>query len=143
MPTFDPRPVLDATLTMLETLGRPVGDHEAPADTSGLYHVLWGVDGGQVDGAEGEPHEQGVVVVQVDSSGHSRQQAQWGASRVARAMVERTPDGGWTHAITVPGWSVSYRDWQIVGQPEAEGRDETGNQLFTVRDRYEITVVPG
>jgi hypothetical protein len=143
MPTFDPRPVLDAILAMLETLGRPVGDHENPTDTSDRYMVLRGIDGGQVDGAEGEPHEQGVVVVQVDSSGHSRQQAQWVAYRVARAMVERTTDGGWTHPIGVPGWSVSYRDWQVVGQPEAEGRDETGKNLFTVRDRFEITVVPG
>jgi hypothetical protein len=143
MPTFDPRPVLDAILAMLRTLGRPVGDHESPADTSDRYMVLWGITGGMVDGAEGQPHEQGVVVVQVDSSGHSRQQAQWVAYRVARAMVERTPDGGWTHPIAVPGWSVSYREWQVVGQAEPEGQDETGNQLFTVKDRYEITVVRG
>jgi hypothetical protein len=143
MPSFDPRPVLDGTLTMLETLGMPVGDHENPADTSDRYMVLWGITGGQVDGAEGEPHEQGVVVVQVDSLGHSRQQAQWVAYRVARAMVERTPDGGWTHPIAVPGWSVSYREWQVVGQAEAEGRDETGKELFTVRERFTLTVVPG
>jgi hypothetical protein len=143
MPTFDPRPVLDATLTMLGTLGMPVGDHKNPTDTFDRYMVLWGITGGQVDGAEGQPHEQGVVVIQVDSSGHSRDQAQWVAARVARAMVERTPDGGWTHPIVVPGWSVSYREWQVVGQPEAEGRDETGKDLFTVRDRYELTVVPG
>jgi hypothetical protein len=143
MPIFDPRPVLDAILAMLGTLGMPVGDHEAPEDTSDRYLTVYGIDGGQVDGAEGEPHEQGVVVVQVDSSGHSRQQAQWVACRVARAMVERTPDGGWTHPIIVPGWSVSYREWQVVGQAEPEGQDETGKQLFTVKDRYEITVVPG
>jgi hypothetical protein len=143
MPTFDPRPVLDATLTMLGTLGMPVGDHENPTDTSDRYMVLWGITGGQVDGAEGQPHEQGVVVVQVDSSGHSRQQAQWVAAGVARAMVERTADGGWTHPIAVPGWSVSYREWQVVGQAEPEGQDETGKQLFTVKDRYELTVVPG
>jgi hypothetical protein len=143
MPTLDPRPVLDATLAMLETLGMPVGDHENPADTSDRYMVLWGITGGQVGGSEGLPHEQGVVVVQIDSSGHSRRQAQWVATRVSRAMVERTSDGrGWTHPITVAGWNVSYREWQVVSQPEAEGQDETGNQLFTVRDRYELTVVP-
>lgn len=142
MPVLQARPVYDALLVALRTLNFPVGDADAPADTSDRYLTVWPITGGELDGSEGEPHEQGVLVAQVDWSAHSRDQCQWLADRGRVLLLGRAPSGAYVTPITVAGWVVSYRETRIVGQPENEGRDETGLTLFTARDQYELTVVP-
>jgi hypothetical protein len=47
------------------------------------------------------------------------------------------------HQIIVSGWVVAHRNQQTVDSPVDEGRDETGESLWSCRERYEVTVVPG
>jgi hypothetical protein len=63
------------------------------------------------------------------------------ADRVRDVMLDR--DGAYLNPILVPGWSVSYRNQQTVDSAINEGRDETGQETWARRERYEVTIVPG
>jgi hypothetical protein len=132
------RPITDGFLAMLRAhVNLPTGDHEAPEDTSDRYLTVYGIEGGEVTGPYGSPHEEATVVFQTDSSGHSRDQAQWVADKVREAVLTAPiPMDGW---LVVPG----SRFQRILGQPLNEGRDETGDTLFTVQDEFAFMVAPG
>ncbi len=139
----DARPVTSALLATLQAgVGYPIGDHEPPSDTSERYCILWGIPGGEISGSWNAPHENAIMVFQIDSSGRSRDQCQWLTDKVRQVVLQRSGEG-WTYPIAITGLRVSYRDQRIVGQPENEGRDERGTTLFTCRDRFELTVVQG
>ncbi len=142
-------PVTSAVIATLATgTGHPVGDHAPPRPsvansdpTRGRYSIVWSIPGGSVDGTWANPHEEATLVYQVDSVGRSRQQCQWLADRNRQVMLDRTASG-WLHPITGSSFTVIYRNHQVVGAPENEGRDETGQETFTCRDRYEVTIGP-
>ncbi len=148
-PVVATEPVTTALIATLATgTASPVGDHDAPRPTNavpdptrGRYLVVWQVPGGGVEGTWGNPHDMATFVYQVDSHGRSRQQCQWLSDRVRQVMLDRTASG-WLHPITVPGWDLAYRNQQTLDMPENAGRDETGQDLFVCRERYELTVVP-
>ena len=143
-------PVTTALIATLSSgVGWPVGDHApplptvaTPTPTAGRYVIVYSTPGGSLDGSMGSPHEMATLVFQVDSSGRSRSQCQWLADRVRQVMLDRTATG-WLHPITVSGWVVAYRNQQTVDSPQDEGRDNEGTSLWTCRERYELTVVPG
>jgi hypothetical protein len=82
-----------------------------------------------------------VVVYQINSFGRSRRQCDWLADRVRDVMLDR--DGAYLHPILVPGWSVNYRDQQTIDSAKNEGRDETGQETWARRERYDVSIVPG
>jgi hypothetical protein len=141
------------TSALLATLrigtGFPVGDHAPPAPTvavprptSGRYCILQAIPGGALFGSQAFEAEMATLVYQVDSMARSRAQCEWLADRVRQVMLDRTATG-WLHPIVVSGAVVAYRNQQTVDSPVDEGRDETGESLWSCRERYEVTVVPG
>ena len=91
-------------------VGRPVGDHGAtladgtPIDTSADYVVGWKIDGGQVLGSIGNPHQDLVLVYQFYSVGLSRQQCEGMADLVRTVMVAVAPAGGHLYTLAGAGW---------------------------------------
>lgn len=118
-------------------LPREAGDGEAPADRTTPYHVLYVIPGGTLDGSWGNPHEEMDVVVQVNSVGGTREQAQLAQTEVRAALVGRT-SSGYTNAIAGDGWRVTRRECDDAGvDPEPPAG------LHTAIDRFTFHVVPG
>lgn len=145
-------PVTSAFVSLLgEALEVPVGDHGTtamnevgaivPIDTSGLYAVVYRIDGGEVTGSFGDPAQDATLVFQVDWYGRARPHADGLADRGRRAILGLEPAGGHTWPLAGTGWRGNLRTMQVVGATEGEGTDESGRPVWVVRDRYEVPVV--
>lgn len=130
------RPVTDGVLAALDAAtAHPVGDHTAPAVTSGPYTILYSIPGGSFDGSMGGPHEMAVFRYQVDSHNRSRDGAEWLADRNRTALL--------TGDFTVDGWRIMYVDI-TPGSPMNEGRDDENElPLFVIRDDVAVQVTKG
>jgi hypothetical protein len=149
MPVIVTEPATSALLATLQTgTGFPVGDHgpptptvAVPRPTAGRYCILQAIPGGALFGSQAFEAEMATLVYQVDSMARSRAQCQWLADRVRQVMLDRGPSS-YVHQIIVSGWVLAHRSQQTVDSPVDEGRDETGESLWSCRERYEVTVVP-
>lgn len=126
--------------------GRPVGDHGAqladgtPIDTSDDYAIGYKIDGGEVTGSVGDPHQDLTVVYQFDSVGRSRQQCEGMADLVRAALLTVSPTGGQLHVLAGTGWKGGLRTQQTTGMPTYEGIDERKQPVWTQRERFEVQV---
>lgn len=127
------RPVTNGVLAALEAATEhPVGDHTAPAVTTGPYTILYSIPGGALDGSFGAPHEMGVFRYQVDSHNRARDGAEWLADENRAALLER--------GFAIAGWRAFQVDI-IPGGPVNEGRDDTNElALWVVRDDVTVHV---
>lgn len=139
--SVDRRPVTSAIVAMLAAAhGRPVGDGEAPADTTLPYSVVFEVPGGGFEGpAFAAPDADAAFVYQVTSVGERRDQAGWMADQNRRALLGRDAAGVFVHAIasedlTAAGLVVDERQPQATGGVDREGR------VFNASDRYVVVV---
>lgn len=133
-------PVTAAVLAAVDGASKwPVGDHEAPSVTTDAYSLVYLVAGGALDGSLANPHEMATLVFQVTSVGRVRGQCQHLADLNRRAML----DGKTTIVAAVrPSWRCMYVNQRIVGGPILEGRDDTGRDVWTCVDLFEVQVTP-
>ncbi len=147
--------ITTAFIAMLESAtGRPIGDLDAPEPASGEvapvtpYAVVTPIPGGgfvERDLADENPQPI-VMVFEVlsvggeEGEGPRRDQAQWMADKVQRAILDRAADGSYVNAITPatnPGdvaVKVGLRDLDVQGGVVIEGT------LASIADRYSLTV---
>lgn len=113
--------------------GRPVGDGEAPAGATFPYHVVHLLPSPPLDGSWGDPHEQAVLSVQVNSIGTTREEAQFARHRARLVLLGRT-NGAWSIPLTGDGWRVFHREH------DGDGGVERTDDLFTAPDRFRLHV---
>ncbi|MER6391291.1 hypothetical protein ABT236_22840 [Streptomyces sp. NPDC001523] len=129
-----------AVRTMLvAATGRPCGvgvlplvdGNPAPLPYSVLYPM-----GGAVDGAPfSDISEDALLTYQVTIVAARVDQAEWLADRVRRAILARTPAGGWESELIIPG-AVAWQRELVVD----EGADTTSSgDLVTYVQRYRVT----
>lgn len=119
-----------------------VGDHEAPANPSFPYLVVYSVDGGGsfAPGWRAERHIS--LPVQVSCVGRRRDQAQLMGDKVRDFMLERNPDGSFVQVLSSPtGWVVSGRlPGDAASGVLVEG--SSPNKIYTVPLRFTLQVTP-
>lgn len=114
----------------------PVGDHDAPDDTSGGYSIVYALPGGVFDGSQGGPHEMATFAYQVDSYHRTR--------RACELLVDRNRAALLALRGSADGWHVMYVDQSGVGGVDNEGRDETNElALFCCHDDFAVQVTSG
>lgn len=137
------QPVAEAVLEMLRSaIPWPVGDHDPPDSTEGRYAIVHVLDGGTLFGTWAAPDEMATVPVQLASHGYSRVQCDLLADSLRTAMLART-GAGFERGLTPAGLRVVDRALQTPGASRPEGLDETHRQLWSRREGYLLTVVPG
>jgi hypothetical protein len=133
-----------ALIGALDTaVNHPVGDHRPPEMSDeqvedGRYVIVWAIPGGAAAvSALAGSHDDFTLVYQVDSSGRSRQQADWMADQVRRHLLGTSADGAYVVPLAITGWKAIARELDTPGAPEREADD-----LYTVRERYSFRVAP-
>ncbi len=134
--------VTSALHTLLDAeLAVPVGDHGTDnISTVGSYTILWKIDGGEVRGSIGDPHQDLTLVYQIDSVGRSRNQCEGLADLVRTVVVGMSAAGGHTYVLAGTSFTGGLRTQQTTGMPTPEGVDDTGQEVWTQRERFEIDV---
>jgi hypothetical protein len=147
--------ITTALITMLASAtGRPIGDLEAPEPAGSAiapqtpYAVVTPIPGGGLverDLADAHPQPT-VLVYEVlsvggeENEGPRRDQAEWMADKVRKAILDRASDGSYVNAITPatnPGdvaVKVGLRDLDVQAGVVIEGT------LASIPDRYSLTV---
>jgi hypothetical protein len=138
---IDRSPVNRALQEMLAgATGKPCGLGTLPLvggkPTPVPYTVLYPL-GGTIGGAPlADQAEDAVLLYQVTAVGARTDQAEWLADKVRRALLERTPTGGWVNALGIPGVDVWARDLDADA-----GTDDTGTSdgVVTSSQRYGLS----
>lgn len=145
------RTPIDKALVIALRVGtqRPVEIMEAPkAPGNGPllpYAILYPLPGGSFDGPPlSDPHADVTFSYQVTSVGKTAEQCQSMADRVRATMLGRK-NGAFVKAISNPS-GVKIMDRAPDGGPggidRATGAADTDNVVFSVPERYLITVTP-
>lgn len=140
--------VTEWLIELLGAVGRPVGDHKAPAgtiDSLAPYCIVYSIPGGGRSGPPFRaPEADKTFAFQVTSVGKNRGQAQWMADMVDATITGR----GATGAFQVAGPDISALTWRVVdrlGDDATGGVDPQGQpptQVFNVPVRYLIQTTP-
>lgn len=114
----------------------PVGDHDAPDDTSDGYSIVYALPGGVFDGSLAGPHEMATFAYQVESYHRTR--------HACERLVDRNRAAVLALRASAEGWKVMYVTQPGVGGVDNEGRDETNELgLFCCRDDFAVQVTRG
>lgn len=133
--------VIEMLREAMASSGVAVYDHEAPADRDFPYVVVYRIPGGTATGPFlYDPDADLTIPYQIDAVGARRDSAEWAAGKVGRVMVG--------HANGVPEYALPLPDTARecgrmrtdLGGVEPEGLPP--NRVFTVPNRYEVTVTP-
>lgn len=88
----DPRLLFDAVIARLETqTSKPIGDSQAPSDTSTPYAVVYPLTDEPGEGPLDDPHQVANPAFQVTCVGDTREQAQWMQKEVRDALLGWSP----------------------------------------------------
>lgn len=119
-----------------------VYDHRAPADRTFPYLVVMRIPGGGSGGPPlYDPDVDLTLAYQIDGVGSRRDSAEWAAGRAGRVVVGRT-GGSFQYELPLPAGVRECGRMRLdtLGGVELEGLPP--NEVFTVPNRYEITVTP-
>ena len=127
-------PITASVIATVEAAtSHPVGDDDAPDDTSGPYTIVRPLPGGMFDGSLAGPHEMAVFAFQVESYNRARAGCEWLADRNRAALL--------ASFVQPDGWRVMHVDQPGVGGVDNEGRDEENElPLFACRDDFTVQV---
>lgn len=121
--------VTDAVIATLEGDGHPVGDHDAPADTTGRYTIVTHIRGGGFEGSQAFDHEMATLGFQVESYGRSRRQCQHLAD-VNRLLLVTPGD------VVPVGWKVMYAWSTGAGGVDNDGTGIDGPLFCSIETFY-------
>lgn len=143
---YDPSLVTNEVLLILRTAEdddvpvevRRVGDGDGPDDRTRPYGVLHVITEPPADGDMGDPASMGELVVQVSSTGDSRESAQLHQWWMRQLLLAKDPTtGAYRHPIVGDGWKVYSREHDGSGGVDREGDT---SPLFTAADRFRLGV---
>lgn len=142
MTTIAQEDVFTAVISMLRAQQAfPVGDGEPPDDEV-PYYIVYPIEGGGYFGPPlTNPEADAAVVLQVNSVGRRRDQAQRLGTIARNLVLGRQASGAFQNAITGSTFVVAHR--RPDGGPA--GTDYSGrppDRLFTARERYVLHVTP-
>lgn len=145
MPTsYSEEPVTTALITLLATLGFPVGDHRAPADATAdkPYLVVHFIGpGGPRTGSLADPEADTTLVYQVDAVGRRRDQAQKLGDKVRNLALVRGASGSFTAAFPAMTGLVCH-DRITEGSAGVIVEGEAPNEVYTFPERYRLAITP-
>lgn len=135
--------MITSKLTSPQKCGDARAELASDADGKPIYpyFVAYSIPGGSVSGAPlGQAQGDAEFLIQLDSVGRTRQQAQMAADRARNWVVGRTSDGQFVVQAGNPD-GVRIHDRIVDGTPGAPLQEgQPPNEVFTVSDTYGIYV---
>lgn len=128
---YDPRLQTNAIIARLEDqTTRPVGDAQAPADTTRPYTVVYSLDDDPGEASQTDPHMVANPAFQVTSVGDTRDQAQWMQKQARDALL------GWVPIVT------GYRSGPVEGllSGRIQRDPDIEPPLFSAVDRFTFRI---
>lgn len=139
----DRRLLTDAVIAAVASAtGKPCGDHRAPVGVDPPYTIVWSIPGGRYWGPWlSAPDSCADFVVQVDSVGRQRAQADALAAQVRDLMLDRSGSGALAVITPPPGWRIADRSAD-GGPPGVDVGGDSPHYVFSVPERFVLRVVP-
>lgn len=133
--------VIEMLKTGLDTAGVAVYDHGAPANRDFPYVVVYRIPGGTATGPIlYDPDADITIPYQIDAVSNRRDSAEWAAGQVGQIMVGYV-NGVLEYALPLPDTARECGRMRTdLGGVEPEGLPP--NRVYTVPNRYEVTVTP-
>lgn len=130
----DARPLTDAIISSLTSVGLIVGDAVKPANatTSSGYIVVYGLPGGSLDGPIGSPDDDAYVTYQLTAIGANRKQCEWAADKARDTIL--------TASLSIGDRRVSQVSVDMLGGTIRD--DDIQNPIYYSPDRYRFETTP-
>jgi hypothetical protein len=127
--------VTQAIITLLATLGRPIGSGALPSAADPPFAVVYPLPGGSNWGPGfTAPQDGAALSYQITVVDVSRAGAETFADTARHALLDRNVDGGFVNPLPVTGLAVLDRELVAYGGVDSD------RGVFNVADTYQIHV---